>query len=161
VGIGNYYVELIDNRLNGQRRLLQDLDGLAKHFHLPTVATADAHYADSAFTTAQSVFVAIKSGITFKEIRGRNKQARFHLLNNEEFLATYKDYPEAIANTLLIAEQCNVSFTFGKYYLPKFALPDGLDEASYLEKIAADMLEERLIHLAKVYGANFSEERKE
>ena len=104
VGPGNYYVELIDNNLSGQRALMQDLNQVALHYNLPTVATADAHYVDPTFTTAQSVFVAIKSGITFKDIRGRNKQARFHLLTNEEFLKTYKDYPEAIANTLVIAE---------------------------------------------------------
>lgn len=161
VGVGSYYVELIDNNLSGQKQLMKDLACLAKRFGLPTVATADAHYVDASFSTAQSVFVAIKSGITFKEIRGRNKQARFHLLSNEEFLKIYKDYPEAIANTLVIADQCNVSFTFGKYYLPKFSLPDGLDEATYLEKIAAEMLEDRLSHLSKVYGPGFTEERKE
>ncbi len=159
VGVGHYYVELIDNNLSGQRALMRDLNQLAEYYKLPTVATADAHYVDPEFATAQSVFVAIKSGITFKEIRGRNKQARFHLLNNEEFLRTYKDYPEAIANTLVIADQCNVSFTFGKYYLPKFALPDGLDEATYLEKISAEMLEERIEHLAKIYGPEFNNER--
>ena len=161
VGAGNYYIELIDNRLNGQRQLMRDLNDLAEHFKLPTVATADAHYVDASFVTAQNVFVAIKSGITSKELRGRNKNARFHLLNNEEFLEIYKDFPEAIANTLVIADQCNVSFTFGKYYLPKFSLPDGVDEASYLEKISAEMLEERLEHLSKIYGSQLDEERKE
>lgn len=160
VGKGNYYVELIDNGLTGQRDLMADLAALAKHFDLPTVASADAHYLDQSFTTAQSVFVAIKAGITFKELRGRNKRARFHLLDNAEFLEIYKNYPEAIANTLVIADQCNVSFTFGKYFLPKYPAPNGLDEASYLEKIANEMLEERLDALSKIYGPTFDETRK-
>ena len=161
VGVGNYYVELIDNRLEPQKQLIKDLAAIAKAYDLPIVATADAHYLDASFVTAQSVFVAIKSGLTDKELRGRNKQARLHLLSNEEFLETYKDYPEAIANTLVIADQCNVSFTFGKYFLPKFALPDGLDEATYLAKISAEMLEERLTHLSKIYGPEFTNERQD
>lgn len=161
VGAGNYYVEMIDNQLSGQKQLMSDLNSLAVHFKLPTVATADAHYVDPSFVTAQSVFVAIKAGITFKDLRGRNKKSRFHLLNNKEFLETYKQFPEAIANTLVIAEQCNVSFTFGKYYLPKFPAPDGLDEATYLSKIAAEMLEERLEALSKIYGPDFNDARKQ
>ena len=160
VGTGNYYLELIDNRLAGQKELMADTAAVAKHFGLPLVATSDAHYLDPSFSTAQSVFVAIKAGITFKELRGRNKQARFHLLNKNEFLETYKHYPDAVANTLVVAEQCNVSFTFGKYYLPKFPAPNGMDEASYLEKIAKDMLEERLEALSKIYGPSFNEQRK-
>jgi DNA polymerase-3 subunit alpha len=160
VGPGNYYVELIDNKLAPQKRLIPDLAAIAKYFHLPLVASADAHYLDASFVTAQSVFVAIKAGLTDKELRSRNKQSRFHLLSNDEFLATYKDYPDAIANTRAIADQCNVSFTFGQYYLPKFALPVGLDEATYLSKIAGEMLEERLTYLAKIYGTDFSDERQ-
>lgn len=160
VGEGHYFVELIDNRLAPQKQLIKDLAAIARAFNLPMVASADAHYLDPSFVTAQSVFVAIKSGLTDKELRGRNKQARFHLLSNDEFLETYKDYPDAIANTLVIADQCNVSFTFGKYYLPKFALPDGLDEATYLAKISAEMLEDRLSYLSKIYGPTFDESRK-
>jgi DNA polymerase III subunit alpha len=160
VGEGNYYIELIDNCLAGQKELLTDLVAVAQHFKLPTVATADAHYLEPSFATAQSVFVAIKAGITFKELRARNKRARFHLLDNQEFLDAYKDHPEAIANTLKIAEQCNVTFSFGTYYLPKYPAPDGLDEAGYLSKIAREMLEERLESLSKIYGPTFDETRK-
>jgi DNA polymerase III subunit alpha len=160
VGIGNYYVELIDNRLSSQHAMMRDLNDLARHFSLPTVATADAHYADPSFALAQSVFVAIKSSLTFKELRGRNRQARFHLLDNQEFYETYHQYPEAIANTLVIADQCNVSFKFGSYYLPKFPLPEGVDEAKHLANISEEMLEDRLKYLAKIYGPTFTEERQ-
>jgi DNA polymerase-3 subunit alpha len=160
VGEGNYYLELIDNCLSGQKELMADLVAVSKHYNLPLVASADAHYLDASFVTAQSVFVAIKAGITFKELRSRNKRARFHLLNNQEFLEVYKKHPEAIANTLKIADECNVSFTFGKYYLPKYPAPNGMDEASYLEKIAKDMLEERFETLSKIYGPSFDDARK-
>ena len=160
VGDGNYYVELIDNRLEGQPKLMADLNELASYFLLPTVASADAHYLDPSFAMAQNVFVAIKAGLTFKQLRGRNRHARFHLLDNIEFIATYKKYPNAIANTLKIADECNVSFTFGKYFLPKFPLPEGVDEAGYLSELSEKMLEERLIYLSKIYGESFNEERK-
>lgn len=161
VGAGNYYVELIDNQLPEQKRLLPDLVSAARHFALPLVATADAHYPDAEFSSAHAVMLAIKSGLTLKDLRSRNKQARFHLLNNEEFLQVYKAWPEAIANTLVIANQCQVSFEFGKYFLPKFPLPPGLSAADYLEKIAKEKLEERLVQLAKQYGPSFSPERQQ
>lgn len=161
VGSGNYYVELIDNNLNGQREHLRDLASVAKHFDLPLVCSADAHYLDQSFMQSHAVFVAIKASVTFKDLRGRNKQARFHLLSPDEVYDVYGEWPEAIANTVKIAGECNVTFEFGKYFLPKFTLPDGLSEADYLSKISAEMLEDRLVHLSKLYGSSFDEARKQ
>ena len=155
VGTGNYYVELIDNHLPAQKQLILDLVQIARHFDLPLVCSADAKYLEPTFTKAHCVFVAIKAGVTFKDLRRRNKHARFHLLNNEEIQETYGAWPEAIANTVKIADQCDVKFEFGKYYLPKFSLPDNMSEADFLAKIAAEMLESRLVQLAKLYGPKF------
>jgi DNA polymerase-3 subunit alpha len=161
VGTGNYYVELIDNKLSGQREHLYDLVSIAQHFNLPLVCSADAHYLDESFAKSHSVLVAIKSGYTFKDLRSRNKQARFHLLSNEEILETFHEWPEAIKNTLVIADQCNVSFQFGTYFLPKFTVPNDMTEADYLERISLEMLEDRLKQLAKIYGPSFDDVRKD
>jgi DNA polymerase-3 subunit alpha len=161
VGLGNYYVELIDNRLHGQKQHLEDLASIAKYFDLPLVCSADAHYLDKKFMDSHSVFVAIKAGITFKELRSRNKQARFHLLSPKEVQEVYGTWPEAIQNTVKIADCCDVTFEFGKYYLPKFPVPDGYEEGDYLAKISKEMLETRLAYLSKIYGPSFDEAKKE
>jgi DNA polymerase III subunit alpha len=160
VGHGHYYIELIDNQIDGQLQLNKDLLSLARHFGLPIVCTADAHYLDESFAPSYAVFVAIKAGVTFKELRGRNKKARFHLQSIDEIKASFSHIPEAIANTVKIADACNVSFEFGKYYLPKFKVPEGQTESDYLGAIATSMLEERLVHLAKLYGPSFDEDKK-
>ncbi len=161
VGEGNYYVELIDNNLKGQRAHLRDLVTVANYFNLPLVCSADAHYIDQSFSQSYSVFVAIKAGVTFKDLRQRNKSARFHLLSNEEIQDVYGEWPDAIANTVKIAAQCDVKFEFGKYYLPKFPVPEGMTAGDYLDNIAKRMLEERFVHLAKVYGSSFDDARKQ
>ncbi|MCX6123328.1 MAG: DNA polymerase III subunit alpha, partial [Proteobacteria bacterium] len=161
VGLGNYYVELIDNRLKGQRQHLKDLVTVARHFSLPLVCSADAHYLDASFIKSHAVFVAIKASVTFKDLRGRNKQARFHLLSPNEIQSIYGEWPDSIENTCKIAALCNVSFEFGKYFLPKFSVPDGFTEGEYLAKISAEKLEERFVYLAKIYGATFDEVRRQ
>ncbi|MCX6118256.1 MAG: DNA polymerase III subunit alpha [Proteobacteria bacterium] len=160
VGRDAFYIELIDNNLEGQRRHLKDLVQVARHFSVPIVCSADAHYLDESFATSYAVFVAIKAGVTFKDLRGRNKKARFHLLTNEEVKAIYGEWPEAIENTVKIAEQCHVSFKFGDYYLPKFSVPEGRTEGEFLADISKTMLEDRLTLLSKVYGPSFDEDRK-
>lgn len=159
-GAGNYYIELIDNNLPEQRRALPDIVAAAQHFGLPLVASADAHYAKRSDAEAHAVLVAIKNDLTVSEIRNRRQTAEFHLFDNAEFAAKYGAWPEAIANTKKIAEQCAVDLGFGKYYLPKFDL--GTDETADegLRRLAHEGLNDRFTVLRKVYGPTFGEQQE-
>lgn len=63
---------------------------------------------------------------------------RFYLRSTEEMAALFPDYPEAIENTGKIAERCNLEFTFGKYHLPEFKVPEGYTSLTYFKKLCAD-----------------------
>ena len=139
-GTDGYFVELINNGLPKQREFLDAQASIAKHFDLPLVCSADAHYIDRDFRAAHDIFLAIKNELTFSDIERGNSDAYFHLLDNEEVEKHYAHFPEAIANTVKIAERCNVELKFGEYHLPT---PAG-DPAAELARCAREGLQQRL-----------------
>lgn len=62
----------------------------------------------------------------------------FYLKSEEELRSLFPDVPEAFENTGRIAERCNVEFTFGKYFLPEFKLPEGVTSLSYLNQLCKE-----------------------
>ncbi|NDE14545.1 DNA polymerase III subunit alpha [bacterium] len=159
-GEGNYFIEIIDNNLPAQKAALPDLVAAARHFGLPVVATADAHYLNAGDADAHTILLGIKHELKVGDLRGRNRNARFHVLDNDEFQKVYGAWPEAVANTRKIAGACNVKFEFGKYYLPKFPVPGGETADGYLRQRAGEMLEQRLAALSESYGPKFDADAK-
>lgn len=160
-GQGNYYVELINNNIPEQKLLLNDLVTVARHYQLPLVATADAHYLDRDKADSHSVLLGIKHALTMSKIRGRRKNTWFHVFDNDEMQRLYGAWPESLRNTKVIADQCNVKFEFGKYYLPTFdtGRPETPEEA--MSRLAREMLDERFVKLRQLYGASFNAERED
>ncbi len=156
-GAGFYYVELINNNIPDQKRILPDLVATAGHFGLPLVASADAHYATKDLAEAHSLQLGIKHGLTISKIRGRRKGTQFHLLDDAEMTALFGAWPEALANTTRIADQCNVEFKFGKYYLPIFSTGEAETPEEGIVRIARTMLDERFVQLKRLYGASFGD----
>ncbi|NBQ54477.1 MAG: DNA polymerase III subunit alpha, partial [Proteobacteria bacterium] len=128
---------------------------------LPLVATSDAHYLNPDDAEAHTILLGIKHDMKVTSLRGRNRSARFHVLDNDEFQKVYGAWPEAIANTRKIADACQVKFEFGKYFLPKFPVPAGETADDYLKRLAEETLEERLVALGESYGAKFDAGAKE
>lgn len=153
-GIGNYYIEMIDNNLPGQRQFLEDQANVAKHFKLPLICSADAHYIDSDFRQAHDIFLAIKNDLTITKLYRRNMNARFHLLDNDEVEELYGKYPEAIANTAKVASQCNLELSFGTYHLPEL---DG-EPAKVLRDLAVAGLQQRLPQIDEQYRERLEHE---
>jgi DNA polymerase-3 subunit alpha len=157
----DYYIELIDNNIPAQKALLKDLVSAAKHYELPLVASADAHYLTKERAQSHAVQIGIKHSLTMSKIRGRLKKAEFHLLSNEEMVKKYGQWPESLTNQKVIADKCNVEFKFGEYFLPKF--DTGRDESSEdaLRRISREGLESRFEYLRKLYGESFNAESEE
>ena len=147
-GAGNVYIELIDNNLPAQKTLLPHLAAVAGYFSLPLVATCDAHYLKDDFRDAHAVLTAIKNDLTTSHIRHRRRDARFHVFSNEEMQDTYGPYEEALRNTGRIADRCEVTIEFGKFFLPDFDL-QGEDINDALRRLSREGLQERLSFIRK------------
>ena len=106
---------------------------------LPLVCTNDAHYLTKADAYAHDVLLCIQTGKTVDdENRMRYEPQNFYLRSTEEMEALFAQYPGAIENTGKIAEMCNLEFTFGKYHLPEFKVPEGYTSLTYFKKLCAD-----------------------
>lgn len=160
-GPDSYYIELIDNNIPQQRRLLPLIAAAAAHYDLPLVASADSHYLGRDDSEAHAVLTAIKNDLTMSDLRKRIQTAEFHLFDNEEMGQRYAAWPEALANQKVIADRCQLEFKFGQYYLPRFPLPAGETEADGLRRLAQEGLEDRLTHLRVLYGKKLNAAREE
>ena len=151
-GEDGYYIELIDNNIPAQRRLLPLLVEAARHYGLPLVASADSHYLNPEDIEAHAVLTAIKNDLNMTDLRKRIQTAEFHLFSNEEMELKYQAWPEALENQKKIADRCKVEFKFGEYFLPRFVLPSGESEADAMRRLSREGLEDRLLHLRELYG---------
>ena len=143
-GKGNFYLELQDQGLEEEMRILPDMKRLHEETGIPFVATNDVHYVRQEDAFAQDVLMCIQTGATVDDDnRMRFSNDQFYLKSESEMRRIFANIPEACDNTARIAEECNVSFTFGQLHLPDFRAPDGLANREYLRKLCADGLKTR------------------
>ena len=143
-GKDHFYLELQDHGIREQVIVNQGILRLHEETGLPLVVTNDAHYLRKEDAYAHDVLLCIQTGKTVDdENRMRYEPQNFYLRTTEEMAALFPEYPEAIENTGKIAEMCNVEFTFGKYHLPEFKLPEGYDSFSYFKKLCDEGYHER------------------
>jgi DNA polymerase-3 subunit alpha len=117
---------------------------LSRKEGIPLVATNDAHYIKPADALAQDVLVCISTGKTVndtKRMRYIDAQT-FYVRSPDEMAGLFSDVPDAIDNTLKIADKCNVEITLGKWFFPKFPLPSGMTPNDQLKKLAREALTE-------------------
>ena len=150
-GEGNYYLELQDQGLEEEARILPMMKRLHEETGLPLVATNDVHYVNRSDADAQDILMCIQTATTIdEENRMRFPNDQFYLKSEEEMRKIFSNTPEAVDNTVRIAEQCDVTIKFGELHLPEFHAPDGMSNGEYLRKLCREGLEER-------YPENFSE----
>ena len=143
-GKDHFYLELQDHGIREQAIVNQGILRLHEETGLPLVVTNDAHYLRKEDAYAHDVLLCIQTGKTVDdENRMRYEPQNFYLRTTEEMASLFPEYPEAIENTGKIAEMCNVEFTFGKYHLPEFKLPEGYDSFSYFKKLCDEGYRER------------------
>jgi len=141
---GSLYVELQDHGLPEQPILKGILVDLARRFELPLVATNDVHYAAKEDAEAHLYLSCIKSGRSYEESKERGHGSReMYLKTGDEMAKLFADVPEAIANTLAIAEKCQLKLKLGNPMLPSFGVPNGMDEPTYFREVSKDGLERR------------------
>lgn len=150
-GKDNYFLEIQNHDLPEEHKVNRALSQLAKEYDLRLVATNDLHYVRRQDAEAQDVLLCIQTTSTVDEPnRMRFPNDQFYLKSYEEMAEQFTDYPEALANTQIIAERCNVELEFGHLLLPEFTVPEGFDAASYLRHLCEASLIKKYPHADEV-----------
>ena len=144
-GQGNFYLEL--QRHEGIPELKQVSKGLialSSEMGIPLVATNDVHYVRPEEAKAQEILLCIQTNTTINDPKRMTMgDESFYLKSGEEMAALFSDVPEAVENSLLIAEKCNLDLGSEGYHLPVFEVPEGYDAESYLRHLCQEGLKNR------------------
>ncbi len=149
-GAGNFYLEVQSHpNLEGQAEINEKIIELGREMNIPIVATNDLHYIKPDDYDVQDVLLCLqtkkkKDDRDRMEMHGRD----FYYKTAREMKEAFSDLPEALENTLKIAEACDVEIELGKIQLPYFEVPEDCDGNSYLRKLCEAGLEKR-------YGKNY------
>src|SRR6478735_1494769 len=134
-GRENFYVELMDHGLEIEQRVTKDLLRLAETIGARLVGTNDLHYVREEDASSQEALLAINSGSTLDDPdRFKFDGTGYYVKSAAEMRRVFAELPEACDSTLLIAEQCEVSFDTKANYMPRFPVPEGEDETSWFVK---------------------------
>ncbi|MHC4607638.1 MAG: DNA polymerase III subunit alpha, partial [Planctomycetota bacterium] len=127
-GKDHFFLEVQNHGLQDETRIIRGAIEASKKLGLGIVATNDVHYLSKDDHRAQDVLMAIRVGKPVVDPdRPRLPTPEFYLKSPEEMAQTFRDMPEALANTLRIAEQCNLELHFDEIHLPPFPLPEGYE----------------------------------
>lgn len=143
-----FYIEVQANGLEVQNEANAKLKELAAHTNLPLVATNDCHYLTAADHEAHELLLCVQTNTTIDDPkRFKIETDELYFRPPSEMKAEFSDCPEAIENTVRIAEQCNVEIRMGKYFFPVYDVPEGKSLDDVMCDMARDGLRERLAHI--------------
>ena len=145
----DFYIELQDHGIPAEKIVLRDAPNIARELNIKLVVTNDCHYIKKEDAIAHNIMLLIPEASVndvpdITNLRYGTDQIYFK--SEAEMVELFKDFPDAVANTLEIVEKCNLDLNLGKNHMPKFPIPpdagvETLDE--YLEKISRDGLQQR------------------
>ena len=125
-------------------KLNEGLVALSQELAIPLVVTNDAHYVRQSDAPLQDIYICIQTNTTIKdEKRLRMEDDSYYIKTPQEMAQLFPDSPEAIENTRLIADMCDVELDFGQTHLPKYSTPAGLAADEYLAKLCWDGFKNR------------------
>lgn len=142
---GRLYFEMQENNIPEQTMVNNGLKQLSKELDIPVVATNDCHYLNRNESYAHEVLLCIQTGKTVHDTnRFKFSTDELFFKSPEEMKTAFSHSPEAIAETVKIADRCNLDLSFGEHHFPIFPLSDGETLDSMFEKSSRTGLEERL-----------------
>ncbi|MFO7953082.1 MAG: DNA polymerase III subunit alpha, partial [Bacillota bacterium] len=143
-GQDNFFLELHDHSLPEQKQVNETLKQFSREEDIPLVASNDVHYLSRDDAGVHDVLLCIQTGKTVNETeRMKFETQEFYFKRTEEMAALFTDCPEAISNSVRIAERCNVEKDFTQRHLPEYDLLEGVDADSYLREKCYEGLEAR------------------
>ncbi|MEO5690855.1 MAG: DNA polymerase III subunit alpha [Candidatus Saccharimonadales bacterium] len=153
-----YYFEVQDSTWDVQEKINAHLFSLSAETGIECVVTSDAHYVEPSDTEAHEILLCVGTG-AFLSDEGRMSLSDFHLhvTDPQEIMTRWADsHAKAISNTKKIADRCHVELEFGKILIPRFPVPKGETEQSYLHTLVWRGLAWRYGPIAEIDAQNLS-----
>ena len=143
-GKDRFFLELQQHDIKELERINRQLLDLGHRYDSNFVATNDVHYINPEDARLQDILLAIQTGTLLSDPnRMRMTDGSYYLRSPEEMGRLFAEVPQALANTLMIAERCNVDLGFKGYHLPNFDVPEGCTAESYLRSLCEIGLKQR------------------
>ena len=145
MGQRNLYVEVQNHYIDKEQQAYPIMVELAKEFELPLVGTNDCHYLRKSDHHMHDVLLCIQTKKTVSEQDRMRFDNHFYFKDVDEMREVLKDFPpEAISNTLEIANRCNLELDYGESVMPKYEVPEGYTNESYLKELCYQGMREKL-----------------
>ncbi len=143
-GKDNFFLELQEHDIPELKTVNKALMEMGPRYQARYVATNDVHYVDAEDYRFQDILLAIQTGALLSDPnRFRMTEHSYYLRSPEEMSTLFHEVPDALNNTLMVAERCNVDLSTKGYHLPEFMVPEGYTTQSYLRKLCEEGLERR------------------
>ncbi|MGE3309423.1 MAG: DNA polymerase III subunit alpha [Limisphaerales bacterium] len=156
LGPENFYLELQNHGIPEQQTVNRHLIPWAREFNLKLVATNDVHYVRREHWQAHDLLICIGTQTHRDDPkRMRYQPEQFYLRSEEEMKALFHEVPEAVTNTRIVAEQCNLQIEFGRLHYPVFTPPESFTREGYLRQLLAEGLVRRYGLHTRVEGQEF------
>jgi DNA polymerase III subunit alpha len=154
LGKNNFFLEMQYQGIEEQLVVNKGLIPLARELDLPLIATNDVHYLRQGDYQPHDILLCIGTGKTVNDAqRMRYTGDQFFLKTAEQMAGVFRGHEDALKNTLLIAERCNVNIPKGQNHLPSFAVPEGMTLEQYFEHVAREGYAQRLPRLLQLQAA--------
>src|SRR6267378_1361496 len=151
LGPENFFLEMQWHGIDEQRVVNSGIPGIAKDLGLGLVCTNDVHYLRDSDAHPHDILLCIGTGKAFSDPKRLRYEARqFFLKTSEEMAEVFKDFPDALANTVRIADRCDVTLGEGENYLPNFDVPAGFTLDEYFEHVVREGFKYRLPRLQQL-----------
>ena len=151
LGPGNFFLEMQWHGIEDQRTVNAGLPAIARDLGLPLVCTNDVHYLRESDAHPHDVLLCIGTGKAFSDPkRLRYDATQFFLKTADEMAEVFKDFPDARANTMRIAERCDVRLAEGENFLPNFDVPPPFTLDDYFEHVVRQGFGDRLPRLKQL-----------
>jgi DNA polymerase-3 subunit alpha len=143
LGAENFFLEMHDHGIEVQQKCNQILPRLAQEFGLGLVAANDVHFLERSHHETHDVMVCIGTGKMVHDERRMRYTPELYFKSADEMRALFPDHPEAISNTLAIADRINLELEFGVSKYPEYPAPEGKTREAYLRELCYKGLHER------------------
>ena len=151
LGDGNFFLEMQYQGIDEQLIVNQGLVPISRDLGLPLVCTNDVHYLKNSDHRPHDILLCIGTGKTVNDTeRLKYHGDQFYLKTPEEMAGIFGEFPEALANTVRIAERCNVDLSGTVNQLPNFDVPAGFTLDQYFEHVVREGFEQRLSRLKEL-----------